>query len=40
MSDPTTFADFDDDPADSTLLEVWLAEIADALAEYGHAGEM
>lgn len=36
----TEFADFEDDgPDDNLSLLVWLAEIADALAEFGHPGE-
>lgn len=34
------FADWEDDGPDDTLpLLVWLAEIADALIEFGHPGE-
>lgn len=36
----TTFADWEtDEPDDGMLLLVWLAEVADALAEFGHPGE-
>lgn len=36
----TDFADWEDDgPDDNLPLLVWLAEIADALVEFGHPGE-